>query len=375
MIEMVCLSWLVLELTDSPSKVAFVGIARMVPMAVFGLIAGTISDRIPKILILKYVQGLNIVVSLVMLVLIQSNSIVYWHSYLSILLTGSGWVLDFTARRALYPELFSGRILTNAISLDTASLTGSMMLGSILGGLAINMGGFSTAYILMISMYILALILFINISTDNPKKQDNYEQGINETIKEYLYTLRSNKLIRSTFLVTLALNFFGFPYMLMVPVIARDSLGANELLFGILLSAAGTGALLGSLVIASLNINRKGLVYVFGSIIMLIALLIFSMSSSYHFSLIALFVAGLGTSGFGTMQVIISLSAVPQNLRGRAMGVIALGIGSSPLGTLLVGTLADTYGAQTALGLLTSVGILVMSSLWFLLPELRRKIM
>ena len=375
MIEMVCLSWLVLELTDSPSKVAFVGIARMVPMAVFGLIAGTISDRIPKILILKYVQGLNIVVSLVMLVLIQSNSIVYWHSYLSILLTGSGWVLDFTARRALYPELLSGRILTNAISLDTASLTGSMMLGSILGGLAINMGGFSTAYILMISMYILALILFINISTDNPKEQDNYEQGINETIKEYLYTLRSNKLIRSTFLVTLALNFFGFPYMLMVPVIARDSLGANELLFGILLSAAGTGALLGSLVIASLNINRKGLVYVFGSIIMLIALLIFSMSSSYHFSLIALFVAGLGTSGFGTMQVIISLSAVPQNLRGRAMGVIALGIGSSPLGTLLVGTLADTYGAQTALGLLTSVGILVMSSLWFLLPELRKKIM
>ena len=167
MIEMVCLSWLVLELTDSPSKVAFVGIARMVPMAVFGLIAGTISDRIPKILILKYVQGLNIVVSLVMLVLIQSNSIVYWHSYLSILLTGSGWVLDFTARRALYPELFSGRILTNAISLDTASLTGSMMLGSILGGLAINMGGFSTAYIIMISMYILAMILFINISTDN----------------------------------------------------------------------------------------------------------------------------------------------------------------------------------------------------------------
>ena len=113
----------------------------------------------------------------------------------------------------------------------------------------------------------------------------------------------------------------------------------------------------------------------FGSIIMLVALLIFSISSSYYVSLIILFVAGLGTSGFGTMQVIISLSAVPQNLRGRAMGVIALGIGSSPLGTLLVGLLADTYGAQTALGLLTSVGILVMSSLWFFLPELRKEVM
>lgn len=375
MIEMVSLSWLVLELTDSPSKVAFVGIARMLPMAILGLIAGTVSDRIPKILILKYLQILNIVVSIVMLLLIQSNSILYWHSYISILLTGSGWVLDFTARRALYPELFEGRILTNAISLDTASLTGSMMLGSILGGLAINVGGFSAAYVLMISMYLIALMIFINISSDNQREQPNNKQGINETIKEYLYTLKSNKLIRSTFLVTLALNFFGFPYMLMVPVIARDTLGANELLFGILLSAAGTGALCGSLIIASFNINRKGLVYVLGSIIMLVALLIFSISSSYYVSLIILFVAGLGTSGFGTMQVIISLSAVPQNLRGRAMGVIALGIGSSPLGTLLVGLLADTYGAQTALGLLTSVGILVMSSLWFFLPELRKEVM
>lgn len=375
MIEMVSLSWLVLELTDSPSKVAFVGIARMLPMAILGLIAGTVSDRIPKILILKYLQVLNIVVSIVMLLLIQSNSILYWHSYISILLTGSGWVLDFTARRALYPELFEGRILTNAISLDTASLTGSMMLGSILGGLAINVGGFSAAYVLMISMYLIALMIFINISSDSQREQPNNKQGINETIKEYLYTLKSNKLIRSTFLVTLALNFFGFPYMLMVPVIARDTLGANELLFGILLSAAGTGALCGSLIIASFNINRKGLVYLFGSIIMLVALLIFSISSSYYLSLIILFVAGLGTSGFGTMQVIISLSAVPQNLRGRAMGVIALGIGSSPLGTLLVGLLADTYGAQTALGLLTSVGILVMSSLWFFLPELRKQVM
>ena len=64
MIEMVALSWLVLELTDSPSKVAFVGIARMVPMAILGLIAGTVSDRIPKLLILKYVQALNILISI-----------------------------------------------------------------------------------------------------------------------------------------------------------------------------------------------------------------------------------------------------------------------------------------------------------------------
>jgi len=371
MIEMVSLSWLVLELTDSPSKVAFVGIARMLPMAILGLVAGTISDRISKMRILKYVQSVNTLVALFILILIHLDVISYWHAYISIFITGCGWVLDFTARRALYPNLFSGHLLINAISLDTASLTGSMMVGSILGGVAITLGGFSAAYTIITVMYLIALLLIVNISKYHTENTPYDKSKLLETIKEYIETIKSNRTIRATFLVTVVLNFFGFPYMLMVPVIARDFLGVEEFLFGLLLSAAGMGALLGSLVIASINVNRKGLVYVFGSVLMLFALFLFSISTSYTTSLLLLFLAGIGTSGFGTMQVIIALSSVKPHLRGRAMGAIALGIGSSPLGMLLVGYLAELFGAPSALAMLTSTGVIIMSCLWAFLPDLR----
>lgn len=370
---MVALSWLVLELTDSPSKVAFVGIARMLPMAILGLAAGAISDRISKMQILKYVQSVNTLVGVFILILIQLDAISYWHAYISIFITGCGWVLDFTARRALYPDLFSGRLLTNAISLDTASLTGSMMVGSILGGAAITLGGFSVAFTIMIIMYFMALLLIVNISKHHVENTPYHKVALLETVNEYINTLRANRTIRATFMVTVALNFFGFPYMLMVPVIARDFLGVEEFLFGLLLSAAGLGALLGSLVIASVNVNRKGFVYVFGSILMLFALFLFSLSTSYTTSLLLLFLAGIGTSGFGTMQVIISLASVEPHLRGRAMGAIALGIGASPVGILIVGYLADLFGAPYALAILTSTGIAVMLCLWLFLPELRTK--
>jgi predicted MFS family arabinose efflux permease len=71
------------------------------------------------------------------------------------------------------------------------------------------------------------------------------------------------------------------------------------------------------------------------------------------------------------MQVIIALSSVKPHLRGRAMGAIALGIGSSPLGMLLVGYLAELFGAPSALAMLTSTGVIIMSCLWAFLPDLR----
>jgi len=167
------------------------------------------------------------------------------------------------------------------------------------------------------------------------------------------------------------LNFFGFPYVQMVPVIARDVLGVDEVLFGVLMSAAGTGALIGSLVIASKQISRQGTVYIMGASLMLVALFLFAFSKVYVISVVLLFVTGLGTSGFATMQIIIALRVVAPEMRGRAMGAIALGIGASPLGMAVMGVLAEVLGTQTALALLAGSGLIVMLIMGRLLPELR----
>ena len=203
--------------------------------------------------------------------------------------------------------------------------------------------------------------------TRNSAPKDSIVSQVTEAIR----VVRGNRTIWTVFLVTVALNFFGFPYIQMVPVIARDVLGVGEVLFGVLMSSAGMGALIGSLVIASNQISRQGTVYSLGASLMLAAIFLFAFSKVYVISLVLLFLAGLGVSGFGTMQVIIALRAVSPEMRGRAMGAIALGIGASPLGMIVVGQLAEGLNTQAALALLTGSGLLVMTIMRWRLPELR----
>ena len=151
-----------------------------------------------------------------------------------------------------------------------------------------------------------------------------------------------------------------FPYMQLVPVLARDVLGGNELLFGFLLSSSALGAMTGSLIIASKKILHLGLLYLGGALLMLFALFVFSFSNFYFLSLALLFIVGLGSSGFATMQVAIALNAVNSKQRGRAMGSVALGIGASPLGMLGTGYLADIIGAQYSLALSSGICIIIM---------------
>ena len=174
-------------------------------------------------------------------------------------------------------------------------------------------------------------------------------------------------------MITVTLNFFGFPYMQMVPVIARDVLGASAALYGVMASAIGIGAITGSLFIATGLFHRQGSTYSLGAILMLVAVFSFSFSQVYPLSVALLFIAGFGMSGFAIMQPILVLQAAPPGLRGRALGAVALGIGVSPLGIILVGQLAEILGPQTALSILTGAGILVVTALHWRYAVLRDK--
>ena len=371
MIELVALSWLVLELTDSPSRVAFVGVSRMLPMLLIGLVAGSLADRFSKIGVLVGVQLLNLMVGFSILTLLVSGNIAVWHTYLAIFITGMGWTLDFAARRSYYSGLFTPAGLVNAVSLDTASLTGSMMLGPLLGGSLISLVGFSGTYVVMIAMYFLGLVVILSLARHAVQGNSATKESIISQVTDGVRVVRGNRTLWAVFLVTVALNFFGFPYIQMVPVIARDVLGVGEVLFGVLMSAAGMGALVGSLLIASRQIYRQGTVYIMGASLMLAALFLFAFSQVYVISIVLLFVTGLGTAGFATMQITIALRAVPAEMRGRAMGAIALGIGASPLGMWVMGELAEALSTQAALALLTGTGLIVMIIMRWRLPELR----
>ena len=243
--------------------------------------------------------------------------------------------MDFSARRAYFAEIFRGDALTNAISLDVVCLTGSSIVGPLFAGAIIELVDFSGSYALMFGLYLAAGWVLFTI----PKTESMGEEKtpVMRQLKESVIVLATNRALVAALTITVSLNFFGFPFLTMVPVIGRDVLGANAFLYGVLAGAAGIGSLTGAIIIASRQIRNHGQVYSLGSAFMLGVMVLFALSEWYTVSLVLLIVAGLGMSGFATMQPTIALRAVSPEMRGRAMGAIALGIGASPLGMLTVG--------------------------------------
>jgi MFS family permease len=280
--------------------------------------------------------------------------------------------VDFSARRSFFAELFDSTGLVNAVSLDIAALTGSSMIGPLLAGALIASVGFLGAYGLMVVLYIVGFVLLLTVRSPGRVTAPITSVEFMSQFAAALNMIRTTRVLWVALTITVGLNFFGFPFLLMVPVIARDVLGADALFFGILMAASGLGSLTGALVIASRTIHRQGTVYSLGAILMLASIVLFAVSSFYPLSVIFLFLTGIGMAGFATMQPAIALQAVPPEMRGRAMGAIALGIGASPVGMFVVGQAADLLGPQMALALLAGAGFVVLNILRLALPELRR---
>ena len=369
MMELIVLSWLVLDITNSPFLVSMVGACRFTPMLLLGLVGGSLADKFHKKQILIANQLLVMSVLSCTLFLIMGNSIQPWHAFLGCFLNGVAFTLDFSARRALFSDILAEEDMVNAVSLDAAILTGSGLLGPLLGGSLIAFAGYEGAYIFMLISLAIGFITLLSVRVTHKLRNEN--KSILTEIAGAITAIRMNQTVWAAILITVALNFFGFPHVQLVPVIARDILGVGSTLYGILASATGLGAMAGTLVIASLGARKKGTIYALGATLMLTGIFIFSFSTSYAISLILMFIAGIGLSGFVTMQITLVLEGAEPEMRGRALGGIALGIGSAVFGVLFVGQLAEVVGAQRALAMLSGSGIIVMLLLYWRLPILR----
>ena len=109
------------------------------------------------------------------------------------------------------------------------------------------------------------------------------------------------------------------------------------------------GSMIGAVVIAALGSMRyRGEIFIIGSLILGVGVLLFSFAPVYWLALLPLLFAGLGQSGFTTMQTTIATTVSSPEMRGRAMGAVAMVIGSLPLGMLYMGGLAEWIGVQRA---------------------------
>lgn len=365
--DLAVLSWLVLELTNSASQVALVGIFRMLPMFLLGLVTGSLADRYPKKRMLIASHTLGVTASAILAIIIVAGIIQPWHTFIYMFLTGTAWTIDWTARRSYFSDILAPAQLSNAMSLDMVVLWSGNLIGPILGGVLISSTGYGGAYAVITALYVAAFGILMTLQQPGRPKRSASTDRFTSQIMDAVRLIPMNQVILAAFLVTVTLNLAGFPYTQILPVIARDILNVGPVRYGVLGAVVGLGTLIGALVIAPRAVVRQGVLFSAGSLLMLVGLLAFAVSTIYPLSIVVLLIVGFGLSGYTTMQPTLVIQAAPPDMRGRAMGTTALGIGAMPVGLFALGQLAERIGPQTALASLTCAGILVLLFLiwWF----------
>jgi MFS family permease len=369
--QMPLLSWMILELTDSPWLVSLVGFFTMAPTLFLGLVGGVLVDAADRRRLLVLTQGISAVASVILAFFLLTGAVQVWQAYLTTLVTGAAWALSFPARRATIFDLVGSAGVTNAVAIDTVGMNLSRMIGPGLAGVLISLVGVAGGYTVVTLAYALGYVLLLSLRVEQSQRALAPRQPVLRNLLAGLGYVRRHPTILATVTITVVMNLLLFPYTPMVPVVARDVLHVGPTLMGALQAVEGFGALLGAICIASaVNINYHGRVFAGGSLLALTAMCVFSLSRTYLFACPTLFFLGLGTAGFATMQSALIMLLANADMRGRALGVVSLAIGAGPIGSLWIGAVADSVSPVFAIRINALLGIVALACLTLVLPSI-----
>ena len=364
-------SYLVNDLTHSPLLVQLVGAAFFAPMFFAGAAGGVISDRFDRRRTILNQLVILIPIAAAMSVLVISGAVRVWMVYPFMLAVGLGGVIDMTSRRALVYDFVGEERVTNALALESLSMNGGNMLGTLAGGAVINFVGIGQAFLLIVVCYAVSFLLLLGVPTPARPRRRGATASIAADVLAGFQLARRDRTLVSILGVTVLMNGFYFSFTPMIPVFA-DRLEINAFWTGLLASASGIGSMAGSFLIAARPGQRRGLVYVGGSVVALVFLGVFAAIAWYPAALGALLLAGVGTSGFATMQSVLVMSTTGAEMRGRAMGLLSMAIGTLPFAMALLGIVAQRFNAPTAVIGSVAIGLAAMLLWNARRPEARR---
>ena len=354
--------YLVTKLTDAPILNQLVGASIFAPMLFGGVVAGALSDRLDRRRIITVVQLVLIPITLGMFVLVQTGQVRVWMVFPFMVALGVGGLVNMTAQRALIYETVGPHLAARALPLEAVGASSSNMMGALVGGAMIQAVGIGAAFglfavTLLLSAGLLRRVKLVDRSTTSERPMTT----VPEQMRASVALLRRSPALSSMLGVTVVFNVFYFAFIPLVPVMA-ERFGASALLTGVLGAAVGSGQLVAGLTLSSLQVRRRGPVFVAGTAIALSFLGIFAVASYYAIGLIALVGAGIGAGGFGSMQSVLVIESAADTERGAALGLLSTAIGALPLGMLLLGLSAELLGAQHALLLSSCAGLAVLAA-------------
>ena len=366
--------WLVYKLTGSALMLGIVGFAGQIPSFLLAPIAGVMVDRWNRHRLLVVTQALAMVQSLAIGVLALTGLIEVWHVIALSIFQGVINAFDMPARQSFVVEMVDDRDdLPNAIALNSSMVNSARLLGPSIGGVIIAMVGEAWCFIIDGVSYIavIASLLAMNVIPRAVSRRQN--SGIMEQLVEGWEYLRASPAISKILMLLAFVSLVGMPYTVLMPVFAEKILNGGPYTLGFLMAASGTGALAGAGFLAArrsvLGLGRfiPLMAAVFGA-----GLIGFSLSRTLWLSIPLIVATGMGFMVQMAVSNTLIQTIVDEDKRGRVMSFYTMAfMGTTPFGSLIAGTLADTIGAPNTL-LIGGTGCIVAAAIFYrALPRLR----
>jgi len=350
-LQMVAQGWLVLEMTGSAFWVGVTAAAASLPTLFLSLFGGVIVDRYDRKRILLWTQSASMLLALVLGGLTISGVITLEAILVLAFLLGCVGSVATPAIQAFLSEMVSREQLRSAVALNSAIFNASRVVGPAIAGVMIAWTGAGAAFIVNGLSYIAVILALLAIRTASRRHIPDPGQSPFESISEGLGYTWQHPLLRTIILYVAVVSVFGWSFMSMLPVVAKNTFGMGAEGMGYLFSAFGTGSLTGTVLVSVLARKVRSSVMVIGGIMLFsVSLTAFTFASGELLAMIFLFIAGIGMlSAFATMTATVQ-ELVDERFRGRVMSIYLMVLmGFIPIGNIEVGALAELVGTSVAI--------------------------
>jgi len=370
------MAWLVFELSGSALNLGLLGGVTAIPTMASTLVGGILADRFNRRSILVVTTLTSAILLLVLTLLDAVGIVLVWHVLVVAGLLGLVQGFDMPARSSIFPALIQPHQMMSAVMLNAILWQGTRMILPAIGGILIAIADTALVFGICTFGFLAMVWVLRSIEVEHAfVEKKNPWHELSEGVKFVL----QNQIFRILILLTFSMHFFGTSYIQIMPMFA-DLLGSGESGYGLLISITGIGSVIGTFLIGKFQQARRLGWVIFASVVLSpCALLGFSlvtsmsMGSVFGFVFASLFV--VLSAMFGAAFLVSSMTVlqliVPDELRGRVMGIHSITFSLISLGGLVTGVLASTFNAPIAV----TIGALLVVTITFLTMIRHREIL
>src|SRR5512133_1882510 len=375
--QRIAMPWLVYDMTGSVLLLGIVGFAGQIPAFLLAPVGGVFTDRWNRYHLMVVTQILLMLQAVILAWLALAGIIQVWHIMALSLFLGGVGAFDVPARHSFVIDMVEKKEdLGNAIALNSLMFNGARLIGPSVAGIMLASTSEGVCFMLNAVSYIFVIISLLLMRLHIKETQVKEKRILKELSEGFRYTFGFQPIKHLIILLSVS-SLMGMSYSVLMPVFAKEILHGGSNTYGFLMGAAGFGALMGALFLASRrSVLKLGRIVPASAMLFGAGLLGLSLSRVFPVSLVLMIFIGLGMMMQTAASNTILQTITDDDKRGRVMGFYSMAImGTAPFGSLIAGGLAKIIGTPYTILFVGSATII--GGMYFLkkLPELKKEVL